>query len=231
MAPDLRDAFVELGRLRLTDTNTQELLTQVANLVGQSLPGADQASVTLVRGERAHTAAFSGLTALHLDEVQYEYGHGPCLDAAANAQTVVISDMATDDRWREFAARAAQMGILSSLSVGLPVQQDIVGALNVYGRKVDAFDGDAVTAAETFASYAAITVANVVTHENTRSLAEHMQKAMESRAVIEQAKGILMGQRGCDADEAFAILVRLSQQTNRKLRDVASLLVEKTVQG
>jgi GAF domain-containing protein len=230
MATDLRDAFVELGRLRLTDTNTEELLTQIANLVRQGLAGAEDASVTLVRGERAHTAAFSGPNALRLDEAQYEIGHGPCLDAAANGHTVVIADMATEDRWRDFATHAVEVGIRSSLSVGLPVQQDMVGALNIYSRKPDGFDADAVTAAETFADYAAITVANVVTHEDTRSLAEHMRKAMESRAVIEQAKGILMGQRGCDADEAFAILVRLSQQTNRKLREVASLLVEKTVQ-
>jgi GAF domain-containing protein len=227
--PDLTRAFAELARVRVADIDTPAMLTRIAELATGSLPGAAEVSVTLVRGDSAHTAAYTGQTALKLDEVQYDRGRGPCLDAAADAHTVVIPDMTAESRWPEFAEQAAEAGMLSSLSIGLPVQQDIIGALNIYGAELDAFDAEAVDAAETFASYAAIAVANVVSHESASTLAAQMQQAMESRAVIEQAKGIIMVQRKCDADEAFSVLVRLSQQTNTKLRAVCAALVQMSI--
>jgi transcriptional regulator with GAF, ATPase, and Fis domain len=115
--------------------------------------------------------------------------------------------------------------VCSSLSIGLPIQEAVVGALNVYGTKPDAFDDDAITLAQTFAGYAAVAMANAHLYDTTATLAHHMQAAMENRAVIEQAKGIVMGERRCTADEAFAILVKVSQDTNRKLRDVTATLV------
>ena len=224
--PELTRAFAELARVRVAEIDTPAMLTRVAELVTSSLPGAAEVSVTLVRGGHAHSAAFTGPVALKLDELQYDQGRGPCLDAAADAQTVVIADMTAESRWPEFAEQAAEAGMLSSMSIGLPVQRDIIGALNIYGSEPDAFDTDTAEAAETFASYAAIAVANVVSHEAASTLAAQMQDAMQSRAVIEQAKGIIMVQRRCDADEAFSILVRLSQETNTKLRNVCAVLVQ-----
>jgi AmiR/NasT family two-component response regulator len=72
-----------------------------------------------------------------------------------------------------------------------------------------------------------VALANAHLYDSTATLARHMQTAMESRAVIEQAKGIVMGERRCTAEEAFAVLVKVSQDSNRKLRDVAAALVER----
>lgn len=110
-------------------------------------------------------------------------------------------------------------------SIGLPVDETVTGALNIYASTRGAFDDDAITVAESFAGYAAVALANVHLYDTQATLAQHMQAAMEHRAVIEQAKGIIMGQRRCTADEAFAILRKLSQDTNRKVRDVAAALV------
>ena len=88
------------------------------------------------------------------------------------------------------------------------------------------FDTDAITIAQTFAGFAAVGLANAHLYETQATLAGHMQKAMESRAVIEQAKGIIMGDRRCTAEEAFAILTKLSH----KLRDVATTLVTKAAE-
>jgi GAF domain-containing protein len=218
-------AFAELGRIKLSETDLDHVLSRVAELAKRTLPGASEVSVTLVRGDKARTVAFTGPLASILDEWQYEQGHGPCMDAAAAGATLSIPDMAVESRWPSWAARAAEAGACSSLSIALPVQENVIGALNVYSVDPKAFDDDAVTLAETFAGYAAVALANAHVYDATATLAQQMQAAMRSRAVIEQAKGIIMGQRRCTADEAFALLSKLSQNSNRKLRDVAEAVV------
>jgi GAF domain-containing protein len=219
-------AFAQLGRIKLSDTDLGAVLKTIADLAKRTIPGASDVSVTLVRNKKAHTAAFSGELALSLDESQYETGYGPCLDASAATMTVPVTDMVTERRWPQWTARAIERGVNSSLSIGLPVQDTVAGALNIYSTKPDAFDNDAVLLAQTFSGYAAIALANAHLYDATATLAQQLQAAMESRAVIEQAKGIIMGDRHCSADEAFAILSKLSQDTNRKVRDVAMSLVE-----
>jgi GAF domain-containing protein len=218
-------AFGELGRIKLAETDLDGVLARIADLAKQTLPGADEVSVTLVRGTSARTAAFTGSLALELDEWQYRRGHGPCLDAAAAGASLSITDMAAEPRWPDWSRRAQAAGAGSSLSIGLPVQESVTGALNIYSVKPEAFDDDTIILAQTFAGYAAVALANAHLYDATATLAQHMQAAMESRAVIDQAKGIIMGERRCTADEAFAILTKVSQDSNRKLRDVAAALV------
>jgi GAF domain-containing protein len=223
---DPHEAFAELGRIRLADIDLDALLDKIAQLAKRAVPGAGEVSVTLLHGNTPHTAAFTGDLAKILDEKQYERGYGPCLNAADTATIQMVPDTSTEQRWPGWAQTAARAGAHSSLSVGLPVHENVTGALNIYATAPDAFDDDAVTIAQTFAGYAAVGLANAHLYESQATLAVHMQKAMESRAVIEQAKGIIMADRRCTPDEAFAILTTLSQDANRKLRDVASALVE-----
>jgi GAF domain-containing protein len=219
-------AFAELGRLRLDEGDLRHVLTRIAELAKATIPGAAEVSVTLVSGNGAGTPAFTGELALALDETQYDSGHGPCLDAAKTNQTLSAPDLATETRWPAFATAATQAGVRSSLSVGVPVTQQMTGAINLYALQANAFDEEAVELATTFANYAAVAMANAHLYETTAALATQMAQAMESRAIIEQAKGILMAQRGETADEAFAIMVRASQVSNRKLRDIAQALVD-----
>ena len=95
----------------------------------------------------------------------------------------------------------------------------------------DAFDDEAHELAQGFASYAGVAVANMHLYTGTRQLAHQLQHAMQSRAVIDQAKGILMAQRRCTAEEAFDVLIAVSQGTHRKLREVAQALVYTTAGG
>jgi GAF domain-containing protein len=218
-------AFAELGRIKLSETNLDQVLSRVAELAKRTLVGAAEVSVTLVRSNNARTAAHTGPLALDLDESQYDKGYGPCLDAAASASILSVPDLADETRWSDWTARAIEAGARSSLSVGLRVQEKVTGALNIYSTDAKAFADDAVTLAQTFAGYAAVALTNAHLYDVTATLAQQMQAAMKSRAVIEQAKGILMGQRRCTADEAFALLRKLSQDSNRKLREVAEALV------
>lgn len=228
---DPLEAFAELGRIKLSDTDLTGVLTKVAELAKVTVSGAHEVSVTLVRGSGAHTAAYTGDLALTLDEWQYREGGGPCLDAAAAAGTVSVPDLTVDNRWPVYLRRAMEAGVRSSLSVGLPVHELVTGALNIYAIKPDAFDEDSVLVAQTFSGYAAVALANAHLYDTTATLALQMSAAMEHRAVIEQAKGVLIAERHCTPQEAFTILAKLSQDSNRKLRDVAAALITGAQQG
>src|SRR3954451_18761838 len=222
---DALTAFAELARIDLGTNDLQQVLARVAELAAAVIPAVDEASVTLVAQGTAGTVAFTGSMAIELDETQYEAGYGPCLDAARDGAIYMVSDTAVDDRWPRFAAAAVEHGVRSSLSVGIPVQQSLTGALNLYSVRTTAFDENDLSLAETFAGYAAVAIANAHLYASTASLAKQMSDAMNSRAVIEQAKGILIAQQNVGPDEAFAILARASQAGNRKLRDIAQAIV------
>jgi hypothetical protein len=107
----------------------------------------------------------------------------------------------------------------------------VTGGLNIYGALPNAFVEEAIGLAETFAGYAAVCLANAHLYETTTTFVGHLEKAMAARAVIEQARGIIMGQRQCTADEAFAALAKASQDSHRKLREVATDLVAAAAAG
>ncbi|MDX6199514.1 MAG: hypothetical protein QOJ79_2665 [Actinomycetota bacterium] len=225
---DAQAAFDELARLVLNEQSMDGLLQRIAELAKGVVTGAAEVSVSLISKDQATTVVSTGPLAVALDERQYEDDSGPCLHSAQAGTTSSIPDMSTETRWPKFAKAAVEAGALSSLSTPIPLQQYATAALNMYGSEPGAFDDEAQALARSFASYAGVALANMHLYESTRTLAEQLQTAMESRAVIEQAKGVLMGQRRCTAEEAFDILVKLSQQSNRKLREVAQALVEST---
>ena len=220
-------AFAELGAMRLSENDLRDVLARIAELAKATIPGTAEVSVTLVADRGAGTAAYTGELALAMDERQYDEGTGPCLDASVDPTVVrLVTDAPNEQRWPGFASAARAAGVNSSMSVGIPVVQQLNGALNMYSTEPDAFDEDAMALAESFASYAAVALANAHLYETTSALAEQMATAMSTRAVIEQAKGVLIAQQGVTPDEAFAMLTRASQSSNRKLRDIAQAIVD-----
>lgn len=224
---DPTDAFAELGRIKLGEVGLDDVLQRVADLAKRTLPMPVEVSVTLVRGGSGHTTAFTDELARDMDEGQYTQGRGPCLDAAASGDVLSVPDLTVEDRWPDWAERGRKAGVSSSVSVGLPIQEAVVGALNVYAMSAHAFDDDTMSVLETFAAYAAVALANAQLYDQTATLARQMQEAMANRAVIEQAKGIVMAERRCSPAEAFAVIAKVSQDSNRKVRDVAQALVDK----
>ncbi|MGY1704316.1 GAF and ANTAR domain-containing protein [Geodermatophilus sp. SYSU D00697] len=222
----------DLSRVVLADRALSDVLGEITDLASRAIPGAESTSITLVRGDKAFTAAHSGEMALAADELQYERGYGPCMDAGRAGVVLRIDDMRTEQRWRDYTARVTEVGVRSSLSMPLPYQGSAIGALNIYSSRPAAFaSAESESVATAVAEAIAVAVANADAHDRLADHARNMRLAMESRAIIEQAKGVLMAQRRVDADQAFEILREASQRYNRKLREIAAGIVESTHDG
>jgi GAF domain-containing protein len=225
------DALLSLSRVNLTDgTDLESLLERVAGLAVEQLEGCDMAGVTLMGAEGPSTAVFTDAAAPAIDDAQYRSGHGPCVDAFRSGTILRIDDTISEDRWPEFVAAALVQGVHSSLSLPLQVDGEPIGALNLYSRTPGTF-ADTEQVAVVFVAHAASILANAQAYWAGRALTEQLEEALLSRPVIEQAKGILMKEHGCDADEAFEILRNSSQSANRKLRDLAAEIVDEAVAG
>jgi GAF domain-containing protein len=222
--PRTRAALDELARLLLAQERTQSVLQRVVDLVKQVMPAGAEASITLLRNEQATTAAFTGELALQLDEMQYECGHGPCLEAALGGEVVEMADARTEARWPDYVPTFLRYGALSSMAAPVLAAQ-LAAGLNVYAPVARAFTEADRQALMEFAAYAAVVLTNLDTVQDARDLAGNLQAAMEYRSVIEQAKGILMERHKLTSDQAFRLLADASMHTNRKVRDLAHALV------
>jgi len=186
--------------------------------------GADMAGLT-IRDERGRpsTVVYTDRMVPEIDETQYDNDRGPCLESSRTQQVLVADDLRTDDRWPEFAAAAREHGVLSSLSMPVVVAAHGLGALNFYAGTPGFFDADARRLADLFAGQCAVASQYWTASNESMNLAA----AMKSRAIIEQAKGVIMATTRCTADEAFDLLRVQSQQENRKLRDIADEIVNR----
>jgi GAF domain-containing protein len=161
-----------------------------------------------------------------VDESQYEASQGPCLHALDSGEIVTVPDITRDDRWTDYLAHALAHGVRSSLSLPLQADGETAGALNLYSRSAHAFDDPTVlSAAAALAAQGGAVLSIAVRQAQQVALTSQLREALASRAVIDQAMGILMAQQRCTADDAFALLRRTSQNRNRKIRDIAADIV------
>jgi GAF domain-containing protein len=218
--------------LLLPDTPLTDVLQRVTQLACRTVANCEMAGITVEQHGKLETPVFTDARAPLIDQAQYDADTGPCVDAFRTGAILTIPDTAVDTRWPDFSRAATAASVRSTLSVPMDVsgnRTEVLGALNLYSEVPDAFDAEAVASAESLAQQAAIVVANAQAYWGAKELSEQLQQAMESRAVIEQAKGILMAQSHVPAEEAFQILVRASQRENRKLREIAVEIVQRTV--
>jgi GAF domain-containing protein len=182
-------------------------------------------SVTLVEAGRPRTAASTGELAAELDQQQYDLGCGPCLDAALSGRTASLPGAGSAERYRDLLPLVRRAGLRSIASVALSAQPHLVAGLNVYTLAGPDPHQDVVRAARDFADCAAATVAGAALLASATQLAEQLQEAMATRAVIEQAKGLLVARLGCTPEWAFDLLSEQSQQTNHRLREITAQFV------
>ncbi|GAA2027779.1 GAF and ANTAR domain-containing protein [Pseudokineococcus marinus] len=220
-------AVVELAQLLLGDA-LSAYVHRVVDIAARALPEVDAISITLLDDHgRARTAAMSAPLAALLDERQYATGFGPCLHAATTGDTLQVDPHDPAPAYPDFAALARHHGVKATAALALPLPHHVVGALNLY-TTTGPLPPATLERAHTFAAFAAVALANAAAHDDSLRMADQLHQALASRAVIDQAKGILMATYGIDGDEAFTRLSQTSQRTNTKLRDVAADLVSRT---
>lgn len=206
-------------------------LQQVTRIAVEAFPCCDGASLTALRDGQPTVVAADGDWAQELDRIQSAEREGPCLDAARTGNVFRVRDLRTDTRWPFYSPLAVGLGALSMVSLPMASEGKLVGALDLYARRAGQFTAEDVALGELLATQAGVAMQVAASFFAHRDLADQMQQALVSRARIEQAKGVLMGSRGCSEEEAFALLVQLSQTSNRKLREVAEALVASATEG
>jgi transcriptional regulator with GAF, ATPase, and Fis domain len=220
----MRESDLEAGVTRLN-----RLLNLILETAVEAL-GFDAATISARHPNQAGAATIAATDQrmIALDDAQYESGHGPCLAVLERRDPIHLEDAAdSDTRWEHFSRTAASLGVRSTLSLHVPTDADAVAAsLNMYARRRLELSDHQMRHAQSYAEQLAATIQSVDAYRSTATLAHDMAQAMRSRAVIEQAKGILMAEERIDADAAFARLVQLSQRANTKLRDAARRLVD-----
>ncbi|KDF00683.1 histidine kinase [Mycolicibacterium aromaticivorans JS19b1 = JCM 16368] len=236
---DLSAGLSGLSGIIADAASVDEMLRQVAQFAVQAIPGADGAGVTVIEprtpgpgGEELAVQARS-VTAQFIqdiDTLQYEkLGEGPCISCLRSGRPAVSGSLGSDRRWPHFGGSVARMGVHSVLALPLAVGDRVIGAINSYAYGRDAFTEHAVQLGTQFAGPAAVSVYNAQLLASTRLRTKQLQQALRTRAVIDQAIGIIRSRSGGTAQEAFDRLIRISQREHIKLADVAEQLVDEAV--
>lgn len=218
---DFNRELAAAAREMQDDNSSRQAMDRAVVIATQILPGCDAAGVCVVyRGDRVDTHATSNDALRQVDALQHELDEGPCLDALQQQDTVHSGDLSVDGRWPKWGPEVAgRLGLFSILSYRLFSTDENLGALNLYGRSRSAFSTDDIHDGIALAAHVGVALAGAQEVEN-------LEKALGGRTVIGQATGILMERFDLKPDRAFAVLSRLSQQKNVKLRQLAEQIVQ-----
>ncbi len=231
------EAIDSLRELFAAEEPLDTVLTRVARTAVDAIPDANAVSITVVAGDddaehMPRTAAHTDERLLRLDHAQYRSGRGPCLEAAERRVPVRVAMEVAVQRWPEFVAVARDEGVRASLSVPLlidladQVGQELVGSINVYGCKESAFDPFDEKLMSLFTQTASHAITNSRRWQQSRDTVTQLERALTSRAEIDQAKGVLRAVHGYTAKDAFNALLNESQRRNIKLRTIARELLD-----
>jgi transcriptional regulator with GAF, ATPase, and Fis domain len=218
-ADELARIFGDLAVRLEEQSDAESTLQAIVHSSVDLVPGARWAGISMIDGRQVRPRVPTDPLVAELDGLQTALDEGPCLDALREHHTVAIDDMTAETRWPRFAQAAAERGVRSLLSFQLFVHSGTLGALNLYGGETNVFDDDSALMGIVLAQHASVALAGA----NAES---QFHRALDSRDVIGQAKGLLMQRNGVTGLHAFKMLARASQDTHSKLVDVARWLVD-----
>lgn len=226
---ELLRSLTEVTRLVREPDPMTGTLERIGEVAASTLSGCEVGMSLREEPRRMETAASSGARATELDAAQRDTDQGPCLEALVTQQPVRVDVDAMMERWPQFGPTARDMGVLEVLAVPFVVQGRSRGALNVYAFEASALGPGATRLVHVLADQAAVALNNAQLYARASELARNLTLALETRGVIEQAKGVIMMRRRCGDDEAFDALRRVSQRHNLKVRDLARDIVDRLV--
>jgi GAF domain-containing protein len=221
---DLADRIAEVARLLKDGEAEPAVLHRVTALGAELVPGAAGAAVTIA-GSRPLTFAVSGPRVGQLHELQFSAGEGPAVETLRHNEPRRIDDTATEPRWPRFCQAAQERGFASCLMLPLRTDQQPAGTVSFYAARPRTFIGTVHDIATLFAAQGGSAVVNAAVFRECREMIDNLHTALESRALIEQAKGILEAKLGVTPEQAFRLLNRMSQNSNRKVRLIAADLI------
>jgi len=226
---DVRQALHELGQLRFGEMRVEEAMHQIVQTT-HAIFSVDGAALMLADAEHhLRNAAVSDERVRHLEELQVQYQEGPCISAFEDKVLVGAQDLKTDSRWPSFSRAAVERGLRAVLASPIPYNQDAVGVVAVLSQEEHPWPAEAELALLAFTDLAALLIATMVMGEQQTELSQQLQSALNSRAVIEQAKGVLIGQHGLSAQAAYEQIRAQARAERRKIAVVSAELVRRAV--
>jgi transcriptional regulator with GAF, ATPase, and Fis domain len=225
--PLLAKVFVEMADTLVDEFDLMEFLhrltvrcAEVLNVSAAGLLLADQ------RGALRVVAASNEQTRL-LELFQLQTNQGPCAECFRTGRSVEVADLSSAaDRWPGFVAEAAQIGFVAVHALPMRLRSHVIGALNLFSSRTGALDADTVELGQALADVATIGLLQARAIRDRDTLAEQLQTALNTRIIIEQAKGVIAERRGLDMDESFSVLRKAARSGNRRLSELARAVVE-----
>ena len=220
-AQEVRQALHELGDLRYSAGNLDEALRRIVSATHE-LFNVDGAGLMLIDPDQLlRNVADSDRRVDQLEELQIDHGEGPCIDAFDEKELVHAADLSAEARWPKFSPAAVERGLRAVLASPIPYNQTAIGVVVVFSTKVHPWSPEGELALVAFTDLAALTIANTMQSEQRGELAEQLQRALDARVLIEQAKGALVAREGISAKEAFDQMRRRARAERRRVAEVA----------
>ncbi len=224
-ADGLRQALDQLAELRTSPVTVEEALERVV-ATADALFGVDGTALMLVdRDQVLRNLAVSDPRAAVLEELQAEHGEGPCVDAFDGKQPVAADDLGREGRWPAFSPGAARRRLLAVLASPIPYSEQAVGVVAVFAGESHPWTEAEREAIVAFTELVALLILNAMEASERGRLAAELQVALDSRVMIEQAKGVLVGRHGLTTRQAFERLRRSARDHRRPLSEVARAVV------
>jgi GAF domain-containing protein len=223
---DVRHALVELGRLRFGEMRVEDAIREVVHTT-HSMFDVDGAGLMLADGDQhLRSVAASDNRFTYLEDLQIRHQEGPCIEAYDTKQLVGVEDLTKDQRWPLFSSAAVDQQVRAVLASPLPYNQDAVGVVAVMSQDSNPWSPEGELALLAFTDLAALLIASMMQSEESNVLSGQLQGALNTRQVIEQAKGVLIGTRHMSARAAYEQLRAQARAERRKLTAVCTELVE-----
>jgi GAF domain-containing protein len=223
---DVRHALVELGRLRFGEMKVEDAIREIVHTT-HSMFQVDGAGLMLADAEQhLRSVAASDARFTHLEDLQIQHQEGPCIDAFDTKKLVGVEDLADDHRWPLFSDAAVSRQVRAVLASPIPYNQYAVGVVAVLSEKSHPWSPEGELALLAFTDLAALLIASMMMGEEQSGISAQLQGALNSRQVIEQAKGVLIGTRGISARAAYEELRAQARAERRKLAALCAEIVE-----
>jgi GAF domain-containing protein len=223
---DVHQALLKLGRLRFGEMRVEDAFREVVHTT-HAMFDVDGAGLMLTDADQhLRSVAASDNRFAHLEELQIDHGEGPCIDAFYQKELVGAEDLESDPRWPRFSEAAVAREVRAVLASPLPYNQDAVGVVAVLSEQRRPWSPEGELALLAFTDLAALLIATMMAGEQQSEIAAQLQGALDSRQVIEQAKGVLMGTQGVSARTAYEQLRARARAERRKLSAVCTEVVQ-----